>query len=246
MNRRIIGIVGAVVLALGGTLALVGYVQSARDRAAAATNTVDVWVVKTAIPEGTPATEIEGSLEYVGVPANLRADGGVGDLDDLDDLVTSTELLPGEQLLTSRFVTAAAARRGDVPVGLHQITVELTPERAMGGRVRAGDSVGVFISFEPFDLEGQIPDGQGGVEQLKGKTGNTTHLTLHKVLVTSVQIGPNASGVPALSGEDGADDEPVNISSVESAPTESLLVTLALDAPAIEQLVFAAEYGASG
>lgn len=244
MSRRIVGIIGAVILALGGTLALVGYVQSARDEAVAASDTVDVWVVRSAIAEGTPASAIEGSLERTGVPASLRAAGGVEDLDDLEGMVSSTELVPGDQLVASRFVSPAVARRGDVPAGLHQVTVELSPDRAMGGRVRAGDTVGVLMSFEPFDLEGTVPDDAGGVEQLKGKTGSTTHLTLHKVHVASVQIGPNASGVPALTGEEGADEAtPVNISSVETAPTESLLVTLALDAPSVEQLVFAAEYG---
>lgn len=240
MNRRIIGIVGALALASLGTLALVSYVQSARDEVLTAESLVDVWVVKSAIAEGTPAADIASSLERAEVPGKVRAEGSVGDLDDLDGLVSEMELLPGEQLVKSRFVTPAVARQGDVPSNLHQVTIELPPERAVGGRVRAGDTVGVLISFEPFDLEGQVPDGEGGVEQLKGKTGNTTHMALHKVLVASVQIGPNAAGVPAVSGEEGA---PVNVSKVESAPTESLLVTLALDAPSVEELVFAAEYG---
>jgi len=100
--------------------------------------------------------------------------------------------------------------------------------------------VAVLLSFGPFDLEGAVLDSAGDVTSVQGKTSNTTHLELHKVLVTSVQIAEDASGVPDVAGDgsDSADDN-----DVESAPTESLLITFALDAPSIEQVVFAAEFG---
>jgi pilus assembly protein CpaB len=234
------GIAGAIALATVGTVALVAYVQSARDEAEAAEALVDVWVVRSAIAEGVPAADIEGSLERTQVPGRIQAEGAVTDLDDLDGLVTSTALLPGEQIVAGRFVTPTVARQGDVPAGLLQVTVELDPQRALGGRVRAGDSVAVLLSFSPFDLEGAVLDSNGGVTTVQGKTSNTTHLELHKVLVTAVQIAENADGVPDVAGDGGDESDPVK---VESAPTESLLVTLALDAPSIEQLVFAAEFG---
>jgi pilus assembly protein CpaB len=238
MKRRIIGIAAAVVLAAVGTFALVAYVQSAHDEALAEEALVDVWVVESPIAQGTPASEIDGSLGRVQVPERLRAEGSVTDLDDIEGLVTDTALLPGEQLVAGRFVTASVARQGDAPPGMLQVTLELDPQRALGGRVRAGDTVAVLLSFEPFDLQGAVLDSTGGVTPVNGKTPNTTHLELHKVLVTSVQIAEDASGVPEVAGEGDDGNEPV-----ASAPTESLLVTLALDAQSLEQVVFAAEFG---
>lgn len=217
MKRKIIGIVGALALASVGTVVLVAYVQSARDKAVAAEAVVEVWVVKATIAEGTPAADIEGAIERTKVPGRVRAEGSVDDLDDLDGLVTSAELVAGEQLVASRFSSPTVARRGDVPADLLQVTVELDPQRALGGRVRAGDIVGVVLSFP-------APD--------------TSHLQLHDVLVASVQIADN-SGIPKVAGEGERDDK----NAVSSAPTESLLVTLALDARSVEQVVFAAEFG---
>jgi pilus assembly protein CpaB len=221
MKRRIIGIAAAIVLASVGTIALVAYVQSARDEAEAAEAMADAWVVKSTIAEGTPATDIKGAVERTQVPGRLLADGAVSDLDDLEGLVTDTALLPGEQLVTPRFVTPTVARRGDVPAGMLQVTVELEPERALGGQLRAGDTVAVFLSFGDHPLD----------------PSDRTHLELHKVLVTEVQIAEDAEGVPDVAS-DGDDED-----GVASAPTETLLVTLALDASSVEQVVFAGEFG---
>jgi pilus assembly protein CpaB len=240
MKRRIIGIAAAFCLASVGTVVLVAYVRSAHDEALAAEALVSVYVVQSAVPEGTRGEDIRESITQSELPAKLVADGAVRDLSSLEGLVTNTELLAGEQLVAGRFVTPTVARQGDVPPGLLQVTVELDPQRALGGRIRAGDTVAVLLSFSPFDLQGAVLDSKGGVTTIDGKTSNTTHLELHKVLVTSVQIAEQATGVPDVAG-DG--EEPTDPSGVESAPSDVLLVTLALDAPSIEQLVFAAEFG---
>jgi pilus assembly protein CpaB len=227
MNRRIAGIVGAVALALVGTLVLASYVQSAREEALEGERLVAVWVVRDAIAAGTPAADIMGAIERIEVPDRVRAEGAVDDLDELDGLVTATELVAGEQLLTGRFATPTEARRGDVPDDLLQVTVELSPDRALGGLVQAGDSVGVLLSFPPFDTEGG------------GRTANATHLTLHKVAVTAVQFGDGAATGSPLGGGDPAIDP----ASATAAPGANLFVTLAVDAPQAEQVVFAAEFG---
>jgi pilus assembly protein CpaB len=239
MNRRLIGIAGAIVLAALGTVALVTYVQSAHDEAAAQEAMVDVWIVKSTIEQGTPAEDIEQSVQRTQAPGRLVADDAVTGLDTLTGLVADAEMLPGEQLVRTRFVTPTEARTGDLPPGMLEVTVELEPERALGGQLRAGDTVAVLLSFEPFDYEGVVVDGSGNPTKLTGKTPNTTHIEVHKVLVTAVQIVENATGVPTVPGDD--EDEPDE--GVVSAPSDNLFVTLALDARALEQVVFAAEFG---
>ena len=153
---------------------------------------VHVWVVKKPIAKGTKSKDIEGSLGRAKIPNNLLANGAVTDLKKLKGLVTNTALVPGEQVLASRFATPSVARQGDVPSGLLQVTVKLDAGSGRSaGRVRVGDSVGVLLS---------LPAGQAHARR--------DHLQLHKVLVTSVQISGDASTVPNGTGTEGDAKEP--------------------------------------
>lgn len=214
MKVRAIAAVLAMVLALVGTFVLVSYVRGADARALAGTETVEVLVVKDAVPAGTLAEDLPGFLTIADVPANVVLDGVVASLDDLDGTVSTVDLEVGEQLLASRFETPEEIDAQDdiaVPTGMQLVTVLLEPQRVVGGDIEAGSTVGVFVS----DLEGK-----------------TTHLVLHKALVTNVQGQP----APLEPAEDGT------VVTVP-VPEGSLLVTLALDAPDAERLVFGMEHG---
>jgi pilus assembly protein CpaB len=229
MKRRIIGLLAAVALAGIGTAALVVYVDSARDEAVAAEALVDVYVVSETIPKGTPVGEIADQVEVAEVPAKVLADDAVSDLDDLDDeLVAGVDLEAGEQLLGSRLVPANRLGRLAVPAGLQELTVPLEPTRAVGGALAVGDTVGVVLSFEPFDLP-----------ESEDQSPNTTHLTFHKVLVTAVQFAAGDGGASDTSDDEDTGED----AAAEPAPANQMLVTLALSSPQVEQVVFAAEFG---
>lgn len=175
MNRRVIGAVAAVLLAAVGTLVLVVYVRGAEDRALAGERLVDVLVVREAIAKGTRAEDlVPPRIERERVPVKVRIQGGVTDLTQLRGQVAAVDLLPGEQLVAGRFEDPKVlATQGDVeiPPGSQQVTISLEPERAVGGQIRPGDTVGFFASLD-------------------GQTG----LILHKILVTNVQGGQAAQG----------------------------------------------------
>jgi pilus assembly protein CpaB len=210
-----------------GTGLLVGYVQSAKENAVAGEQLVDVLVVTKGVSRGAAATTIGGSVKTVQVPAKVRADGAVTDLASLRDLVASAELVPGEQVVAARFVTPQAVAGAEVPKGKLLTTVSLEPERAVGGQLQPGDTVAVLASFEPFG-----PNGEDG-----NVTPSSTNLILHKVLITAVQVEQSTTTVRAVGKADEPNDGPT------AAPTGKLLITLALDAPAVERVVFAAEHG---
>jgi len=213
MKRKVIAVVAAVALAVVGTAALVAYVGAAEDRALAGESVVDVLVVSETIERGTPAADLDGFVTTERVPAKVRADDAVSDLEDLGNRVAAVDLLAGEQLVAGRFVAQtelAALGEVEVPDGLLQVTVAVAAERAVGARIEAGATVGIVSSFAEG---GGFPD--------------MTHFIKHKALVTAVQGDVVAS-----------DDEDPN-----QAPTENLLVTLALTAPEVERLVFTAEFG---
>jgi pilus assembly protein CpaB len=261
MRRKVLGILAAIVLAAVGTFTLVSYVQSAKEQAEAGEPRTEVYVLDRDVAANTPVARLTSAVTLRELPTAIVADGAVTDLGELaDDLITAVDLEAGEQLLTSRLVPEQSVTRSEVPEGLQELTIALDPERAVGGNLAAGDTVGVVISFDPFDLDvaeiepgatgvpvgqsdgsdaGDDESGDSGETTADGpdKTPNMTHLTFHKVLVTAVQFDEQES-LGTSDEDESSDAEPV-----ERSPSHDLLVTLALPAPGVEQVVFAAEFG---
>jgi pilus assembly protein CpaB len=220
MRNKVIRVVLAIVLAATGTGVLMHYVEGAKAAAVAEEAQVNVLAVAAAVTKGTPAKELGDRVKTIQVPARLRAGDAVTNIDELGELRTTVDLIPGEQVVRARFAEAGTALRGKAPAGLLQVTITLGADRAVGGNLRPGDTVGVLISFASFD------DVNGG-----GKTGDTTHLELHKIVVTNIQVAGQPTDASKANGE------------VPTAIGGNYLVTLAVTAPQSEQLVFAAEKG---
>ena len=87
-KRRIVGLVAAMLLALVGTVSLVAYVRSAKDKAVAQEALVDVYVVDTFVPKGADPDTIRSSVEIEQVPARLMQTGAVTDLQQIGDPAT--------------------------------------------------------------------------------------------------------------------------------------------------------------
>lgn len=213
-QRRTIGVVAALVLAAAGTIGLVGYVQGAKENAVAGEKLVPVYVVTDKIAAGTPAATVANSVELQKVPAKVKASDAVTKMSTVKGEVTSIDLLPGEQLVTSRFSKAVATSTvKGVPAGLFGATFSLDPEQALGGQIRAGDRVAVV-----------------GLTQDPGSTEQKSTMLAGNVLVTSVQI-------------DGSNGQDPNKKQVTDAPTGKFFITLALDQANLERTVAAANGG---
>jgi len=216
VRRRLLAAIAALVLLVAGTLVLLAYVQGADARALAGTRTVEVLVVDQLVPEGTSGDELTEFVTTETLPAKAVLDGRVTDLSDLSGRVATVDLQVGEQLLKSRFARPDSLQApGTVPVpdGLQEISVLLEPQRVIGTRLAAGDTVGVYLSQK-------LPDGTG-----------QTSAVLHQVLVTQVQ------GAPA------APDPEADAEAAAAAPATSLMVTLAVTAKDAETVVFGMEHG---
>lgn len=216
MSRRILAAVAAVVLLVAGAGVLVAYVNGADARALAGVRTVDVLVADAVIPEGTPAADLPALVRTVQVPARTAVGGRVDDLSSLSGRVAAVDLQPGEQLLATRFVRPDERRAPGtvaVPAGLQEVSIVLEPQRAVGGRLAAGDEVGVIVS----------------------KKEGETHAVLHFVLVTQIQGAPASATAEETTQTASAGTTP--------APTGSLMITLAVTAPQAEAVVWGVEHG---
>jgi pilus assembly protein CpaB len=261
-KRRITGILAAVILATIGTVALVGYVQSAKDKAVAEEALVEVYVVDKVVPKGAAAETIKTSVSVEQIPARLEQPGAITDLKEVGANVAATDLQPGDQLLAVRLVPkdqVAAEVKDKV-----QISAMFTPERAVGGSLEKGDLVGVYLSFDPFNMDeaGQdtetaattdtttapgsmdsttdstdtameSADESGANTEAKEKTPNVTRLEFQHVLVTNVQT----TNEPVVPDETDQEDP------IEQISGAQYVVTLALSPEQSERFVFASEFG---
>jgi pilus assembly protein CpaB len=218
--------VGAVLLALVGTFAIVAYVQGADDRALAGESVVKVLVVKEQVPAGTPAADLGDRVALEPVAEKVKADGAVTNTKQLGSQVASATLVPGEQLVAARFTAPSSYRASGasiaVPDGLLQTTIALDPQRAVGGVLTPGTTVAVVASFTDPDQ---------------------SHMVLQKVLVTNVQLDDRAQSTNGSDSSTDNSSDAANQSEPGAAPSGQLLVTLALDPSAVERVVFAAEHG---
>ena len=141
-----------------------------------------------------------------------------------------------------------------------QVSALFDAERAVGGALKKGDLVAVYMSFEPFDVEVAGPQTPSGTDDAAiqaaaaaeagqpsepapsdaestgpTKTPNVTRLEFQKVLVTNVQT---TSTPVTSSGDDAADDQ-----AIAQVTGTQYVVTLALSPEQSERFVFASEFG---
>jgi pilus assembly protein CpaB len=208
---------------------LVTYVQNADKRALADTETETVYVVEKAIAAGTGVDKMSDDVVKKEVPKLAVAAGAVTDLNGVSEKVAAVALMPGEQLLSTRLVEANAflgPSRVQVPAGMQEITLKLPIERVVGGKISAGDTVGVFLSADAA---------AGGA--------SATQLTFHKVLVTAAQF---SNGSAAKSQDEPAEGDKAAGTPAAKKSTSSddmYLITLARNSADAERIVFATEFG---
>jgi pilus assembly protein CpaB len=114
-----------------------------------------------------------------------------------------------------------------VPVGLQEVTVKLSIDRMVGGNIRAGDTVGVVLSFEE-DEKRNVPD--------------QSQMVFHKVLVTAVQNSSGLTTEQQKTSTEAASDGALNSKSTAQAGAE-YLITLARPSTEVEKIVHAIEFG---
>lgn len=218
-RRRLLAILGAVLLTVFGTIVLVAYVSSAERRAQQGAELVGILVAREEIPAGTSVGDVKGLVARREVPSSVRAEDAVTNLDDLGRQVTVERILQNEPIVARQFGDAAAAQRsggGQLSEGLEVITLALEPQRALGGELAQGDLVGVLVSMDSAATTDTQSDEASGASD-----DATTAMILAGVRVAGVS---------------GADPE------ADQAGT-NVLVTLEVDQTDAEKIAFGAEYG---
>ena len=102
-------------------------------------------------PEQVDLEKVKSAVKLVSLPSASVPNGALKSLEGLNGKVAAVDLLPGEALLGARLAepeTLSAPGSVPVPDGMQEISVQLEAQRVVGGRITAGDTVGVVVLFD--------------------------------------------------------------------------------------------------
>jgi pilus assembly protein CpaB len=230
VKSRLLGGLAALLLAVVGAVLLFVYVQGASARAQAGLEPTNVLIVTEQVPAGTKSSDLAGKTRVESIPKSAVPEGVLTTLDQQDGKVTAVGLEPGEQLLAARLVDPRDLAPGTVPVpeGMEEVTLLLSPERILGGRLEAGDTVTIYTSFE-------TPEGPADAVPAEIRGWNkSTGLLFHDVLITAVQKAPSEGSKSSGTGSSESEVE---------MPSGSAFITLARSDAAASKLIYSAEFG---
>jgi len=230
MHRSKIGVIAAIVLALvGGLLLWQSSGTEETEATQAPAEPVQVLVAARDIDRGTSAAEMaENAFAFVRVaevPADQVLPGALRSVEDLADLglgrnVAVTSIPVDAQFTAASFIVPGTQQRAaiEVAANLFQVTVQLEPQRALGGgdNIVPGQTVAVIGSFDPH-----------------GEEPGQTVVILDEVEVTNVQQNE------LLTLEQQARD-PLAPTLASSSP---VVVTLGVEIEDLERLAYAIEFG---
>ena len=227
---------------------------------------VAVSVVDEFVPKGADPETIKSAVSVEQVPARLKQDDAITDLGVIGEQVAAADLQVGDQLLAARLASEDVVTT-EITDKV-QVSALLAAERAVGGAIQQGDLVGVYLSFEPFDVDDSgIDFGADGIDGSTSDIDSSTALAP----VESAQTEPandtqendeendgpdNTPNVSRLEFQNvlvtnvqtinppvtGGDDEDED-STVEQVTGTQYVVTLALSPEESERFVFATEFG---
>ena len=234
MNRRLLMIAAAVILALVGTAAVYDYVKNADTRAVAGKQAVNVLITVKRIPAGTAASSVRsgGYVRSDHLPADATPQGSISAISaDWESQVATADIQPGQVVLREMFGTPQPTTSGlAIPGDKLAVSVKLTTDADVAGYVQPGSQIAIFDTFVLLDGKNAPSGSKAGGD----KTDNwATKLLLPRVDVLAVsQAAPSGT-------------KPSNSSSTSNSDpsTTNLLVTVAVSQTDAERLIQVAQTG---
>ena len=241
MSRRIAIISTALVLALLGTMLVVVYVGRADARALSGVQSMQVLVAKSSLGKGqtVKAAQDAGLLTLEAFPRKTVPTGALARIEPADtELVFSSDVTPGEIVLRSRLVPAAAIVPDglQIPAGKLAVTVQLEDPARVASFVKVGSDIAVFDSYDVFEETAGTrwtPSGDHLSDGPKRDKATRVLLPSVKVLAIGTSFKPAA---PAKSSSAAG--------STTTATDKTLtLVTVAVDQAEAEKLIHGTQTG---
>jgi pilus assembly protein CpaB len=171
VSFRVLAIVLAIVLAAVATLAITSYLDSLEAEREAELQPVEAFVAAQRIPEGTTGEQAvaQNLIERREIPQNVVAPGAISSLSQLEGRVAAVDILPGEQIISARFVEPQAARGlAPIPDDMQAISLEVGIPPGVAGFIQPGDRVSIIARLDVGDPDEQAEQTEEGAEAGEG------------------------------------------------------------------------------
>lgn len=234
---RTIAIVLALVLAAVAVFAIWRYVDGLREEAFQDAELVEVFVSKGIIPAGTRAEAAinQGLIERDEIPTANRPEGAITSLDQISGLAAIDRILTGEVIQRASFGDpTTSAVNFEVPEDLQAISLEVGIPPGVAGYIQVGDHISVIAHIAAPPPTEPVIGPDGNVVQPTTPTDAATE-TRSQFVVQDVEVLAVGRRV-VVTNEQGQTQDQVQ-------QTESVLVTVAVDADQAERLVFSLNEG---
>ena len=159
-SRKILMLVGSILIGALAGFALLNYVQGVEDDVRQETARVEVWVVSQPVPAGTTAADVErtGRLELREIESTFRPNNAVTDLSQIEGRVAVGNLAANQILVQGMFDDPEVVETtfADLIQPDHvAISLNISPDRAVAGFVNPGDFVDVIALGDPLPPLGE-------------------------------------------------------------------------------------------
>jgi pilus assembly protein CpaB len=200
MNRRLLMIALAVMLALAGTGAVFAYIKQADTRALAGTKAADVLVVQKQIPAGTAVADLlsGGYLQSERIPASNSPTDALATVgSSMSGMVATADLQPGQIVMRQNFGALVPTTSGlAIPDGMMALSLMVATPADVAGYVQPKSEVAIFDTFKLVSKNGTAI-GTSGADP-----NQATKLLLPRVQVLAVSAAaPKNTGTAAGSGK---------------------------------------------
>lgn len=230
MNRRVVLVVIAVVLALAGTGVVYAYVKHADNRALADTRASNVLIVQKQIPAGTPWSEVAKGLytKQERLPTTAAPVDAISNVQAAipSDEVSTTLIQPGQVLVRPMFAEETTVTGAlPIPKGMIAVSVSLGSNTEVAGYVQPQSLVAIFTTFKVTGKAAKQAADRDGV----GDGG----LLMTKLLLTKVRVIATSAAAPS----------DVSPRSGSNSSSTSVLITLALSQQDAQKVILAQKIG---
>ena len=204
MNRRLLMIALAVMLALAGTGAVFAYVKQANNRALAGTKAAQVIVVQKPIAAGMAVSDVlsGGYLQTENVPATSSPSDALPTIgSSMGSLVATSDLQPGQIVLRQNFGALVPTTSGlAIPDGMMALSFSVTTPGDVAGYVQPKSQIAIFDTFKLVSKTG-APLG-ASTSSSGSDADQATKVLLPRVQVLAVSAAaPKSTGAAIGSGK---------------------------------------------
>ena len=229
-NKKIIMLVGSILLGALAGFALLGYVRGVRDEVLDDVSRVPVWVVSGPIAEGTTAATAQQTarLELSEIESSFLPANAITDLAQIEGQIAASNLVENQILLAGSFAdpsvveTTFASQLNPDHVA---ITISVPPTRAVNGFLSPGDFVDIIVLGDP---PVQVGEGDVFETSLQASPYERPARTLFRG-VRIESINNDVLGAPVEEGTEAA--------STESTPDANLQIGLAIPSSAVQRVL---------